>query len=61
VVVQPDLGVGQVIVVEQHQVWPVLTGQLGDLGALAADVGLYPAPPDQPGVAPVVQANRDPV
>ena len=59
--VQPDLGVGQVIVVDQDQVSAALAGQLGDLGAPARDVGLHPPPPDQPVAGAVVQADRDPV
>ena len=59
--VQPDLGVGQVVVVDQHQVGALQSGELRDLGALAVDVELDPVPPGQPALAAVVQADRDAV
>jgi hypothetical protein len=64
VVVQPDLGVGEVIVVDQHQVRTALAGQLGYLGQLAGHVGLHLTPPDERARArprAVVQPDRDPV
>ena len=53
-VVQPHLGVGEVVVVDQHQVRAALAGQLGHLGQLAGHVGLHLAPPDE-------RAGPDPV
>jgi hypothetical protein len=73
-VIQPDFGVGQVVIVDQDQVGPLVAGQLRHLGALAFDVHLDPVPPGQAGlVAPggrpsqtapraaVVQPDRDAV
>jgi hypothetical protein len=59
--VQPDLGVRQVVVVEQHHVRLALADQRGDVRAGALDVGLDPFPADQLAVLEVVQADRDPV
>ena len=50
--VQADLGVGQVVVVDQDQVGPPLPDQLRHLRALAVDVDLDPVPPGQPPRSP---------
>ncbi len=60
-IVQPDLGIGQVVVVDQDQIRPRLVVQLGHLGEVAGHVGLHPQAPGQPCRGPVVQADGDPV
>src|SRR5690606_40520622 len=40
--VEPDLGVGEVLVVDEHEVGPAGADELGDLGALTVDVRLHP-------------------
>jgi hypothetical protein len=59
--VEPQLGVGQVVVVDQHQVRRGVAGELGDLGQLALDVQLDPGAPGQPLRPPVVEAHGQPV
>ncbi len=59
--IQPDLGVAEVVVVDQHQVGARLPGQLGDHRARPGHVGLDPQPARQPVGGPVVQADGDPV
>ena len=63
--VEADLGVAQVVVVEQHQVRLPQTDEFGDVRAGPADVGLDPADAAQHGSAGLietgVQPDRDPV
>ncbi len=59
--VQADLGVGEVVVVDEHQVRTGLPGQLGHHGPLATDVGLDPAAAHQARRGAVVEPDRDPV
>ena len=59
--VEPDLGVGQVAVVEQQQVGLAYADQLGDLGGLALDVHLDRGTPHQVAVDLVVQADAEAV
>ena len=60
--VQPDLGVAEVIVVDQQQGRPRLAGQGRHLGPGAADVGLDAVRADQgAGVVHLVQADPQPV
>ena len=59
--VEPDLGVGQVGVVEQQQVGLGLAGELGDVGELALDVGLDVAGAHQAALDLVVEADADAV
>src|SRR5229473_3601904 len=61
VVIQPDLGVGEVVIVDERQVGAALTGEIGDNAAITADVHFHPAAPDQGGVRPVVKPDRDAV
>ena len=56
--IQPDLGVAEVVVVDQHQVGARLPGQLSDHRARPGHVGLDPQPARQPVGGPVVQADR---
>ena len=59
--VEPDLGVGQVALVEQQQVGLLGADQLLDLGELALDVDLERRTADQLAVDLVVEAEAEPV
>ena len=60
--VQPDLGVAEVVVVDQQQGRPRFAGQGRHLGPGAADVGLDAVRADQgAGVVEVVEADPQPV
>ncbi len=61
VLVEPDLGVGEVVVVEQHDGRPVTSDQLRHLGARAVDVQLDPLRPHQRVAVELVQADGDAV
>ena len=60
-VVEADLGVGQVVVVEERQGRHRLTGQAGHLRFPAHHVELHPAAADQLAGVVVVEANRQAV
>jgi len=59
--VEPQLGVGQIVVVEQQHVRRANTGQLGQLRGFANDVHLELFPADQTAVGAIVQTDTDPV
>ena len=59
--VEPDLGVGEVALVEQQQVGLLLADQLGDVGQVALDVDLERGTPHEVAVLLVVQADAEPV
>ena len=59
--VEPQLGVGEVVVVDQHEVGGGVADQLGDLGARARDVELHPRAAGQPVRALAVEADGQPV
>ena len=59
--VEPDLGEGEVVVVEQQQVRPRQADQLRHLGARADDVDLDTADPLETALGAVVEPDRDAV
>ncbi len=61
VLVEADLGVGEVVVVEQDHRGAVAADQLRHLGARAVDVQLDPVGAHQRAVVELVQADGDPV
>src|SRR5205085_5541466 len=60
-VVEPDLRVGEVVVVQQHEVGPAGTDQLGNFACCTCDVELDPVPAYQPGLGPVIEPDGDAV
>ena len=59
--VEADLRVGQVVVVDQHEVGHRPPGEIGDRGARAVDVELDPLPAREPFAVVVVEADGDAV
>jgi len=57
--VEPDLGEGQILVVDENQVGPSLSDQLWHVGPLARDIELDPPAAAENAVAMVVKADCD--
>src|SRR5918993_848358 len=59
--VEADLGVGEVVVVDEQQVWLLLTDELRHVGAFTVDVELEAVGPVEDAVSRGIQPDRQPV